>query len=314
MRRLLGLLVLGVVVVVIVGKVALQEREVTLRFKFPANQVRTYEHQVSGEMAMTIQVLGQEMPLMISVQGKMTETEQVESVDKEGVATLVTTAKGRIKTETTGLPAGAEVPPEQDIPPIETRLKVTPLGKVLEMQTKLPKGAEKASPLPSPFGPNLAVPQMQGLTWRGFLLPENPVKVGDTWDISTKIDFKLEDRTVEINVKGNARLVGFEKVDSRDCAIIEVTVEIPDFGELMQAVPIPEAKGKVSARTEGQTNSKIWFDIAEGLVVRNETSADITMDFSISLPTGQSMSMSMQGTIKSEQKLTKVSQTGAKEK
>ncbi|MCS7263303.1 MAG: hypothetical protein NZ805_00555 [Armatimonadetes bacterium] len=314
MKRIVGLLILGVLALAIASEASLQEREVTLRFKFIANQIRSYEQRISGEMAMTMQVLGQETPIMISIQGKLTQTERVESVDKEGVATLLTTAKGRIKTETTGLPTGAEVMPEEDIPPIEIRLKVTPLGKVSEVKTKLPERAERESSFPSPFGSNLVMPQMQGLSWQGLIFPENPVKVGDTWDISTKIDFKLEDRTVEIEFKGKARLVGFEKVNGRECALIETTVEIPDFGELVQVVPIPEAKGKISARTEGQATSKVWFDIAEGLIVQNETSADMTMNFSISLPTGQSVSMSMQGTFKSEQRLTKVSQGEAKEK
>lgn len=312
MRRLVGLLALLVVAIAFIGEAALQEREVTLRFKFPTNQVRTYEQQVSGEMAMTVQALGQEVPAMVSVQGKMTQTERVESVDKEGVATLVTTAKGKIKTEVTGLP-GAETPREQDIPPIQTRLKVTPLGKVLEIQTKLPERADKEKLFPSPFGPDFTMPQMQGLTWQGLLFPENPVKVGDTWDISTKIDFKMEDRTVEIEVKGKARLIGFEKLDGRDCAVIETTTEVPDFGELVQAMPIPEGKGKVTARTEGQSHGKIWFDFAEGLVVRNEISVDVTMNFSVSLPTGQSINMSMQGNFQTQQRLTKVSQSEAKE-
>ncbi|MFN4180674.1 MAG: hypothetical protein ACK4I8_10205, partial [Armatimonadota bacterium] len=308
-----GLIALGVVAIAFIGKAALQEREVTLRFKFPVNQIRTYEQQVSGEMAMTIQAMGQEVPAMISVQGKMTQTERIESVDKEEVATLVTTAKGRLKTEVTGLP-GAETAREQDIPSIQTRLKVTPLGKVLEVQTKLPERTDREKPFPSPFGPDFTMTPMQGLTWQGLLLPENSVKVGDTWDISTKIDFKMEDRTVEIEVKGKARLVGFEKLDGRDCAVIETTTEVPDFGELMQAIPIPEGKGKVSARTEGQSHGKIWFDIAEGLVVRNEISVDVTMNFSITLPTGQSVNMSMQGNFQTKQQLTKVSQGEAKEK
>ncbi|MFN3422498.1 MAG: hypothetical protein ACK40X_12320, partial [Armatimonadota bacterium] len=239
--------------------------------------------------------------------GKMTQTERIGGVDKEGVATLVTTAKGQVKTEVTGLP-GAETAKEREIPPIQTRLKVTPLGKVLEVQTKLPERTDKEKPFPSPFGPHFTMPQMQGFTWQGLLLPENPVKVGDTWDISTKIDFKMEDRTVEIEVKGKARLVGFEKLDGRDCAVIEITTEVPDLGELIQAMPIPEGKGKVTARTEGQSHGKVWFDIAEGLVVRNETSADVTMNFSIALPTGQSVNMSMQGTFQIQQRLTKVSQ------
>ncbi len=307
MKRTVGLWILGFVVIALAGRGAVQEREVTLRFKFPANQTRTYEERVSGEMAMTFQLPGQEVPLTISLQGKLTKTERVESVDKEGVATLVVTAKGRIRAEVTGLPT--EGPPEQDIPPIQTRLKVTPLGKVLEAQVKLPEELGKGK---VPFSPNLAVPQMQGFSWRGFLLPENPVKPGDTWDISTKIDFKTEDRTVEVDVKGKARLLGFEKVDGRDCAVIETTVEIPDLGELVQVTAKVLPESKVDARSEGQATSKIWFDIAEGLIVRNETTVDMTMNYSATSATGLSFLMSMQGSFRSEERLTKVSQSEGK--
>lgn len=301
-------IILAVTAAVFSVKATSQDREVSLRFKFPANQVRTYEQQVSGEMAMTMQILGQGMPVMVNIKGKMTQTERVEDVDKDGVATLTIVAKGRIRSEATGLPAGAELPPEQDIPPIQSRIKVNPLGKVLEVQVKLPEEG-KRSPTPSPFGSDfLAMPQMRGFTWQNLLLPENPVRVGDTWDITTKVDFRLEDRTVEVEVKGKARLVAFEKLDGRDCAVIEVTTEIPDLSELMRALPTPEEKAKVSATTEGQSVGKIWFDIVEGLVVKSEMSTDMTANFTITLQGGQGFSMSMQGNFRVEQRLTKIEQ------
>lgn len=84
------------------GWLVSQEREVTLRYKFPIKETRTYSIRLTGEMAMTVQILGQEAPAMILFQGTMTQTERVEDVDKEGMATIVVTTKGRMKTEGRG--------------------------------------------------------------------------------------------------------------------------------------------------------------------------------------------------------------------
>jgi len=261
-----------------------QEREVTLRYKFPLKETRTYSLQITGEMAMTVQVLGQEAPAMISLQGTMTQTEQIEDVDKDGIATIVTTTKGRMKTEVTGLPVGPETPKQEEIPEVTVRLKVDPLGKVKEV--KVEKLGERVEPqISTPFVLDFTtMPQMQGVSWQGFLLPEKPIHSGDSWDITTEQTINFGDRTVKLEIKGQARLVGFEKVEGRDCAVIETTVEVPDFGEFLEAVPIPVEKGSINARIEGKSSGKVWFDITNGLVVKRDETTEVTMNLSISAP------------------------------
>ena len=61
---------------------------------------------------------------------------------------------------------------------------------------------------------------------------------------------------------------------------------------------------------EGQSSGKVWFDIANGLVVRKDETTEVTMNLTISAPTGQSFNMSMQGNFKTEQRLAKVVQAG----
>jgi len=306
---LLGAFVIVSVVALWSGWLVSQEREVTLRYKFPIKETRTYSARITGEMAMTVQIMGQEAPAMILFQGTMTQTERVEDVDKEGMATIVVTTKGRMKTEITGLPVGAELPQQEEIPEVTARLKVDPLGKVKEV--KVEKLGEKSEPqIPKPFGLDFTMPQMQGMGWQGFLLPEKPVRPGDSWDITTEQTLNFGDRTVKLEIKGRARLVGFEKVEERDCAVIETTVEIPDFGEFFEAVPIPKGEGSINARMEGQSSGKVWFDIANGLVVRKDETTGVTMNLTISAPTGQSFNMSMQGNFKTEQRLAKVVQVG----
>jgi hypothetical protein len=312
-RGLLGTFAIALSVALWSSWLVSQEQEVTLRYKFPTKETRTYSIRLTGEMAMTVQILGQEAPAMISLQGTMTQTERVEDVDKEGVATIVATTKGRMKTEVTGLPVGAEFPQQQEVPEVIVRLKVDPLGKVKEVKVEKIDEQPKTK-MPLPFGPDFTMPQMQGMGWQGFLLPEKPVRPGDSWDITTEQTVNFGDKTVKLEIKGRARLVGFEKVEGRECAVIETTVEIPDFGEFFEAVPIPKGEGSINARVEGQSSGKVWFDIANGLVVKRDETTEVTMNLTISAPTGQSFNMSMQGSFKTQQQLTKVSQAKGEEK
>jgi hypothetical protein len=208
---LLGTFVLVLSVALWSSWLVSQEREVTLRYKFPVKETRTYSIRLTGEMAMTVQILGQEAPAMISLQGTMTQTERVEDVDKEGVATIVATMKGRMKTEVTGLPVGAEFPQQQEVPEVIVRLKVDPLGKVKEVKVEKIDEQPKTK-MPLPFGPDFTMPQMQGMGWQGFLLPEKPVRPGDSWDITTEQTVNFGDKTVKLEIKGriNRRVQGCE--------------------------------------------------------------------------------------------------------
>lgn len=285
--------------------VVAQEREVTLRFRFVPKQQLTYEHRVEGEMAMSMQVMGQEVPFTLIMKGQTTDVQRVEEVDKEGVATIVITTQGRLNMEAVGLPATADLPSEQEIPPTQTRLRMDPRGKVLEAKLER-RTTPQRSPVP------LSDFQFREIPSR-LLLPEKPVRVGDSWDTSTALEMTMEDRTVKLDVKGQARLLAFEKVDGRDCAVLEVTTEIPDLGDLFTQMKPPDIpEGAIHARSEGQTTAKVWFDIANGLIVRIEETTNITVNLSVSTPTGQGMSMSVQGIFRTERRLTKVTEAEKK--
>lgn len=310
MKRV-GWLWLAALALFVGGVLGVQEREVTLRFQFVPNQIRTYEQRVDGEMAVTMQVAGQEVAFTMTAKGEMTETERIESVDKEGVATFVVTSKGRMKLETSGLPPEAEVPPEEEeeIPPTTVRLKVNPLGKIVE--AKMERLPEKVAAPSSPFKGSLPAFQIQGALWHSVLFPEKPVRVGDSWDMSGSMDFTVKDRTVKVDYKGSGRLLAFEKVDERECAVVETTSEIPDLSDLIVGFFPEEARKsgvQIHVSTEGKMTGKVWFDIANGLSVRSSETTDMTSNVSLSLPTGQSFSISMQGTFRRERRLVKVAE------
>ncbi|MCX7969371.1 MAG: hypothetical protein N3B10_12930 [Armatimonadetes bacterium] len=291
---------LAVVAFVFAGSA--QEREVTLRFKFSPKQIRIYEHQFSGESTMTMQPPGQqEVSFTSKVQGKLTQRERIDEVDKEGKAAVTMTVSGDLRFEMSGLPGGPEPPPEMNLEPLSLRFKIDPLGKVSEL-TLDPSEFRDRPPVPAPA----SLLQMHGTSWQGLALPEKPVKVGDSWDVSLKVEVKVEDRKVEVEIKGKAKLVGFEKVDERECAVIEVNANLPDTGKIIPQLVPPEMRENISAKFEGQTASKFWLDVANGLVVKAETKGNIKISMTFKTPTGESFSMSSKGTFKTEQKLTKV--------
>ncbi len=281
-----------------------QEREVTLRLKFSPKQIRIYEHQFSGESTMTMQPPGQqEVSFTSKVQGKLTHRERIDEVDKDGKATVTMTVSGNLKFEAAGLPDGPEPPPEMELQPLSIRFKVNQLGRVSELTLDASE-FQGRPPTPAPA----SLLQMHGTSWQGLLLPEKTIKVGDSWDVSSKVEVKVDDRKVEIEIKGKAKLVSFEKVDGKDCAVVEVTADLPDTGKIIPELVPPEMRENIKAKFEGQTTSKFWLDIAEGLVVKAETKGEIKMEMTFKTPTGESFSMSSKGTFKTEQRLVKVEQ------
>jgi len=295
----------GLVFVAVASVTAMQGQEVSLRLKFSPKQIHIYEHQVSGESAMTMKPPGQqEISFTTRVEGKVNHRERIDEVDKDGVATVTMTVSGNLKFEAKGFPEGPQMPPEIEIQPVSVRFKIDPLGKVSEVRMDIDE-LRNRPPVPAP----ISMLQMQGTSWQGLLLPEKPVKVGDSWDVSAKVDFKLEDRTLEFEVKGKARLVALEKLDGRDCVVIEVTADLTDTGKLFsELAPVPEMRENISAKMEGQVASKFWLDIADGLIVRSETSGKVNVTVTFKTPTGESFTMMSKGSFKDEQRLVKVEQ------
>lgn len=303
------------------SKASLQEREVVLRFKFPVNQVRTYEIHVSGELVTKVQMVGQKpLPITSVIQSAITQMEQVDIVDTEGWATLVVTTKGWLKAKPISLPADyaetARSERKQNFPQMRWWLKVNPLGKVIEMRAEqLGKFATQDEfPIPSPFEPNLFLPLLQSGAWQGLLLPEKPVRINESWDIATATDIVLFGRTIKAEIKGQARLLGFEKVGNHKCAVIKVTMDLPDLIPIMLSADRTELK--VNIRTRGRSESKIWLDINDGLVIRSKTRVQGTIDTAITRiiegEVHEVCDMSTQSVFQIAQQMTKVEQIGAK--
>ncbi len=295
----------GLAFVVAALGASMQGQEVSLRLKFSPKQIRIYEHQVSGESAMTMKPPGQqEINFATRVEGKVNHRERIDEVDKDGIAAVTMTVSGNLKFEAKGLPEGPQMPPEIEIQPVSVRFKIDPLGKVSEVRMDIDE-LRNRPPVPAP----ISMLQMQGTSWQGFLLPEKPVKVGDSWDVSAKVDFRIEDRTLEFEVKGKAQLVALEKLNGRNCAVIEVTADLPDTGKLFsELAPVPEMRENISAKIEGQVASKFWLDITDGLIVRSETSGKVNVTVTFKTPTGESFTMLSKGSFKDEQRLVKVEQ------
>lgn len=305
MTRRAWLGIAGVLAVAaLVSAVSVQEQAVVLRLKFSPKQIRVYEHQFSGESTMTMKPPGQqETSLTSKVQGKLTHRERVDEVDKNGVATVTMTLSGNMKFETSGVTGGPEPPPEMELQPISLRFKIDPSGKVGELMLDASE-FQGRPPVPAPA----SLFQMHGTSWQGLLLPEKPVKVGDSWDVGFKVEVKVDDRKVEVEIKGKAKLAAFEKVDGKNCAVVEVTVNLPDTGKIIPEIVPPEVRENISAKFEGETSTKFWLDLESGLVVKADTKGDIKVNMTFKTPTGETFSMSSKGTFRNEQRLVRVEQ------
>jgi hypothetical protein len=196
-------------------------------------------------------------------------------------------------------------------------MQVDPTGQVRQMQwLERPERQKEGAPVPF-VKLHIRFPEIPEVGLEDLLLPEKPVKVGDTWDITRSVKMTVGDRPVKLEVKGQGRLAGWEKVGDRLCALLETTKEIPTvsdfFQQLFTALPPPEASnatGDGSVKDE----SKFWFDADAGRILRVESATETTMNFSLSLPTGESVSTMILMHMTERKQLVKVSKASNSEK
>ena len=296
---------------------AFQPEQVQLRFQFQPKQILTYEATDQGEGTMTFNFGGQDVVSQMRMEIKTTDTYQVERVSDYGDAVILRTTRGKMTLKVT-TPTGEEKTETRDLPPTRVRMQVDPTGQVRQMQWLERPEREKKEVASTPFGKLgirfLDVPEV---ALEDLLLPEKPVKVGDTWDITRSVKMTVGDRPVKLEVKGQGRLAGWEKVGDRLCALLETTKEIPTvsdfFQQLFTALPPPEASnatGDGSVKDE----SKFWFDADAGRILRVESATETTMNFSLSLPTGESVSTMILMHTTERKQLVKVSKASNSEK
>lgn len=289
---------------------AFQPEQVSLRFQFQPKQILTYEATQQGEGTLTINAGGQDFVSQMHMEAKTTDTYQVERVGDYGDAILVLTTRGKM-TVKVSTPTGEEKAETRDIPTTRIRLHVDPTGQVRQMQWLERPEREKEEGSLTPFD-KLDI----RFSVENLLLPEKPVKVGDTWDIAQSVKMTAGNRPVKLEIKGQGRLVSWEKVGDRLCALLETTTEIPTmsdfFQQLLTALPPEASNAIVDGSAKGE--SKFWFDADAGRILRVESAGEITMNFSLSLPTGQSLSTMTLMHMTERKQLVKVGKASPSEK
>ena len=295
---------------------AFQPEQVSLRFQFQPKQTLTYEATQQGEGTLTINAGGQDIVSQMHIEAKTTDTYQVERVSDYGDAILVRTTSGKM-TFKVSAPTGEEKAETRDIPTTRLRLHVDPTGQVRQMQWLERPEREKEEVASTPFGKlGIRFSDAPEVALENLLLPEKPVKVGDTWDITRSVKMTVGDRPVKLEVKGRGRLAGWEKVGDRLCALLEMTTEIPTmsdfFQQLFTALPTEASNATVDGSVKDE--SKFWFDADAGRILRVESAGEATMNFSLSLPTGGSVSTMMLMHMTERKQLVKVSKASPSEK
>jgi hypothetical protein len=132
------------------------------------------------------------------------------------------------------------------------------------------------------------------------ILPEKPVKKGDTWKGSVKIPGAVmgEDETIEYR----STLLGEERYGGAVCSKIKTKATVA----FTASEDVPDLSGKVTAKAR-VTGDYTWlFDPARGMIVKTDSVQKVTFSINITMDGNPLVSVSMTGTINSNHKLKEV--------
>lgn len=202
------------------------QEAVLLEYKPKPGTTVKYQMNIRGSTVVTAMQKAQKTDLetIMKVEQKVT------GVDKNGNIEMTTTIlEGTITVNNTPtpLPAVGQI----------IRVKMAKDGEILESE-----GMDQGN-----FN------QMQ------VRFPNKPVKVGDSWNSEIQPNPQLP-----IPLKVKYTLVGFEKVDGYDCAVLQSNVT-SDQGQA----------GSINLNVKA--DGKIWFAYKEGIMVKNEVTSNMVM-------------------------------------
>jgi hypothetical protein len=300
-RRRPGVVVgaMAVVVALVGGLVAFQltrsgdEAEAqALTFSFTQGQTETYVMHMTMNGTMSMEGFGQEsigeMPLDVD----MTETMawKVLSVDDEGVATVEASI-----TDLSGAMDGVEIPDTTgEMPP--TQMKIAPDGRLLEMDgTSVPSSLQGSG-----------LEGVPGLDQYTPLLPDGPVKPGDSWtkDFSEEVPFG--EGTIEYTAVST--LDRYESVNGVEAAVITTEFELPldftfDFDELLAGQENSGVDMSGVSATYGGTvtlSMTAWVDPSGEQLLKSLSTGDIDMTMEMSGSPEFTGRMTLEGTFSQE--------------
>lgn len=291
-------------------------KEVTLRLRYQPGQTLVYEVGLDGKVTVVSEI---GVATDLQFRGRLRQEQQVEAVAEDGTATLLVTVSGTVQVDMGGNPApgtpAAQQSNEMGVPPTRVRVKVTPTGRIVEMRPVPTEGApaEKKDAAP-PFmqDPFQALTLGTGaMSLLPALLPEKPVKVGDTWDLTGTAEVPLPSgRSAPVALKGSGKLLAVQTENDHPVAVMEVRIEVPDLGEVIaKALPLKEMGVDLQAKGGTKAVGKHWYDLAAGVVARSEVTTESQIATLIRMPEntgGGVLSLQSRTTLKTTMRLVEV--------
>ncbi|HOW84571.1 MAG TPA: hypothetical protein P5119_04365 [Candidatus Aminicenantes bacterium] len=241
------------------GPQAKPGRAVVLEYKMPAGRSLTYQY--SQEMTQAMEAQGQAVDSQVSVASAMTFRAKGPKGRDLLVGATIDDMRMTVSTNMTG-----------DMSPDMSEAK----GKSFDMVLS-PLGAEIDSAGAEAVTYSVAGEAQNVSAYFKAFFPDllgKPVKVGDTWPSSDKIDQGSAAMKMHVENQYVHTLEGFETVDGLECARISAQVTGTVSGSGSQG----GMDMTMSGANKGQT---VWFfAVKEGIFVKavNETTADVAVD------------------------------------
>lgn len=303
MKRLIACLVL---LVLLMSMALAQDEALTLRYKFTPGEKAVYTTKGTGTIPMTVTVPpemgGGPLPLDIIMDMALTMNETTASVDEKGSAHLEKTVPEmtiRSSMQVMGAPleglfrwqdgALSVTVNSQPLPNDPGQAKLAELlGQTLKV-TMEPTGktapeAETAQAASGLFGltgmGGVDIGQLGALL---TALPEQPVKVGDTWEVK---DTTIKNGEASMTGSSTFKLAGIETVEGRKMARIEGQARLSAEGQM----PAPAAMGMPANLNITKFDVAMafvnHFDIERGVTPLTEINMCQNMDMMLSVPAG----------------------------
>jgi hypothetical protein len=249
----------------------------------------TYKYGFHLVMKYTIAASGMSIPLNMDLGAK--ETVSVKSVDSSGTADLsIDISNISVKTSMNGT----------------TNTSTTNTGGTLEM--KVAKDGRVLSVNGNAFGNSTALPGMTG-TQGGVvsaILPDHPVKPGDTW--TKTYDEPNPLGTGAIQATSNNTYLRDESVGSVKTAVVEskvttnldMTVDLSSmFGETGTPPPTGAAAGAQTLSIKGTSKSDTttWIDTSTRSIVKTHSSGSVNATLTANVPASSASTPGLSGPI-----------------
>lgn len=240
-------------------------------------------------MKYTIAASGMSIPLDMDLGAK--ETAIVKSVDSSGTADLsVDISNVTIKMSMSGT----------------TNTTTTKTGGTIDM--KVAKDGRVLSVNGDAFGSSTALPGMTG-TQGGVvsaILPDHPVKPGDTWTKSYDVPNPLG--TTSIHATSNNTYLRDEKVGSVNAAVIESKVNTNlamtiDLSSMLGASGTPPPTGgaagaeTLSMKGTSISDTTTWIDTSARRIVKTHSSGSVNATLTVNIPAGSATTPGLSGPI-----------------